>query len=81
MSPGNNHITQKSTDSSVTLPSENIFEPEKVRQRISKKEKDDSLFCLTGWPAHLLIPKGTKEGVKFVLFAMVSNDKQVIKLY
>lgn len=79
MSPGKNLITQKSSDSSVTLPSENIFEPDKVRERILKKEKVDSLFCLTGWPAHLLIPKGTKEGVRFILFAMITKDEKVIK--
>lgn len=39
---------------------------------------NNSAYCLTGWPAHLLIPKGTLEGAEFLLFAMVSKDAKVI---
>lgn len=64
----------------MTLPTENIFEPDKVRQKIIKNKQDSSLFCLSGWPAYLLLPKGTKEGVHFLLFAMISKDEKVRKL-
>lgn len=79
MRPGNNHITRKSSESSVTLPTENIFEPDKVRQKIAANGQDNSLFCLSGWPEYLLIPKGTKEGARFLLFAMISKDEKAIK--
>lgn len=76
--PGNNHIIRRSNESSVTIPSDNIFEPEVIRQKISSKSNTDkSSYCLSGWPAHLLIPKGTKEGANFLLFAMISKDNPV----
>lgn len=76
--PGANHIIRQSTDSSVTVPSENFFQPEVVREKIKKGDTNDSIYCLTGWPAHLLIPKGTPLGATYVLFAMVSRDDAVI---
>ena len=76
--PGNNHIVRRSTESSVTIPSKNIFEPDVIRQNIISKSNVNSSYCLSGWPAHLLIPKGTKEGAHFLLFAMISKDEPVI---
>ncbi|XP_055326682.1 phenoloxidase 2-like [Sitodiplosis mosellana] len=76
--PGKNHIIRRSTESSVTIPSKNIFEPDVIRQSITSKSNVDSSYCLSGWPAHLLIPKGTKEGANFLLFAMVSKDDPVV---
>lgn len=76
--PGNNHIIRRSNESSVTIPSDNIFEPEVIRQKISSKSNtENSSYCLSGWPAHLLIPKGTKQGANFLLFVMISKDNPV----
>ena len=30
-------------------------------------------FCGCGWPDHMLLPKGTPEGMRFDLFVMISN--------
>lgn len=77
--PGVNDIVRKSTDSSVTIPSENYFQPEAMIQKINENTANNSTYCLTGWPSHLLIPKGTLEGHEFLLFAMISKDDKVIK--
>lgn len=69
---------RNSTDSSVTIASSNYFEPEAMREQMKENTANNSAYCLTGWPAHLLIPKGTLEGAEFLLFAMVSKDAKVI---
>lgn len=75
--PGANNIVRQSSDSSVTIPSENYFQPEALSQKINENTATDSTYCLTGWPSHLLIPKGTPEGDEFLLFAMISKDDKV----
>lgn len=75
--PGVNAVVRKSTDSSVTIPSENYFHPEIMRENIKKNTTNNSTYCLTGWPSHLLIPIGTQQGAEFLLFAMVTKDDKV----
>lgn len=33
-------------------------------------------FCGCGWPQHMLLPKGSAEGIAFDIFAMVSDFEQ-----
>lgn len=75
--PGVNNVVRKSTDSSVTIPSGNYFQPEAMSQKIIENSANNSANCIAGWPSHLLIPKGTLEGDEFLLFAMVSKDDKV----
>lgn len=70
---GQNTITRKSVDSSVTIPFERTF-----RDLDLNRPKDgDALaqfnFCGCGWPQNMLIPKGTPEGYACQLFVMISN--------
>lgn len=68
--PGINDIIRRSDESSVTTPFENMFQPDKLRERADAKT---ALFCSCGWPEHMLIPRGTEIGKSFTLFAIVSN--------
>lgn len=70
---GLNTITRESTKSTVTVQTENIFQPEVVRKQCESKKQDPSTYITCGWPEYLLIPKGTSEGSEYILFAMVSN--------
>lgn len=78
--PGKNTITRRDDESSVTIPFERTFR----NLDFNRPEGGDALeqfnFCGCGWPAHMLIPKGTVEGLKCHLFVMISNyaDDKVI---
>lgn len=74
--PGNNDIKRLSDESEVTIPSKNYFEPDIVRQDIAL-DVDESSYCLSGWPSHLLVPMGMSTGANFLLFAMITDDKMV----
>ncbi|XP_055918390.1 uncharacterized protein LOC129950477 [Eupeodes corollae] len=74
LKPGQNTIKRRSSESSVTIPFERSF------RRIDTKnlpKGDDALaefrFCGCGWPEHMLLPKGTAEGLEFDLFVMISD--------
>lgn len=71
INPGQNTFKRRSSESSVTIPFERSF------RRIDTKLVGDELaqfrFCGCGWPEHMLLPKGTPEGVEFDLFAMISD--------
>lgn len=70
--PGQNTIIRESAQSSVTIPFERTF-----RDLSEKPTEGDALqeynFCGCGWPEHMLIPKGTPEGMPSQLFVMISN--------
>ncbi|XP_063833191.1 phenoloxidase subunit 2-like [Ostrinia nubilalis] len=72
--PGNNQIIRQSTESSVTIPFEQTF------RDLSRTGTDpgdpnnlEFNYCGCGWPQHMLLPKGTAAGAKYVLFVMLSN--------
>lgn len=73
MNPGSNRIERKSDESSVIISDQNIFQPDVIREKIMSKAADATPYCLNGWPSYLMIPKGNRQGAKFILFAMVSN--------
>lgn len=67
-----NNITRRSEDSSVTIPYQNTFRnigaaPTEAMSR-SRFE-----FCGCGWPQHMLLPKGSEQGVTYDVFVMVSD--------
>ncbi|XP_073947872.1 phenoloxidase subunit 1-like isoform X2 [Choristoneura fumiferana] len=72
--PGNNTIRHRSTESSVTIPYERTFRNQERRPGDpGSTEAAEFDFCGCGWPHHMLLPKGTAQGYKMVLFVMVSN--------
>lgn len=69
-----NTILRRSDESSVTIPFERTFRPVGAsHQPTESEELAEFQFCGCGWPQHLLIPKGTPEGMQFDLFVMVSD--------
>ena len=74
MNPGTNTIVRRAEQSSVTIPYERTF---RQLGRQNTPTEAGALaqfrFCGCGWPQHMLIPKGTPEGMVFELFVMISN--------
>ncbi|XP_065368855.1 phenoloxidase 2-like [Calliphora vicina] len=75
INPGVNTIRRRSTDSSVTIPYERTFQDKNVNDSSADAKTDKSEFncCACGWPQHMLLPKGSPEGMHFQLFVMISN--------
>ncbi|XP_058123431.1 uncharacterized protein LOC131294559 [Anopheles ziemanni] len=72
LTPGSNNLVRRSEQSSVTIPYERTFRPV-AQSNLNIPETEMFRFCNCGWPHHLLVPKGSAEGMKFDLFAMISN--------
>ncbi|XP_013143832.1 PREDICTED: phenoloxidase subunit 1-like [Papilio polytes] len=82
LAPGKNTIRRASIESSVTIPYERTFMDQNQRTGDpGTAEAAEFDFCGCGWPHHMLLPKGTKQGYPMILFAMVSNwaDDAVIQ--
>lgn len=73
MSPGENVITQASTQSSVTIPFERTFRNLELGRPTGGAALEQFNFCGCGWPQHMLLPKGTPEGYACQLFVMISD--------
>ncbi|XP_038106639.1 phenoloxidase 2 [Culex quinquefasciatus] len=73
LNPGSNDIVRRSEQSSVTIPYERTFRAAQLSGNAASPAEAAYRFCNCGWPHHLLLPKGTPEGLKFDLFAMISD--------
>ncbi|XP_053962923.1 phenoloxidase 2-like [Anastrepha ludens] len=74
LSPGQNTVRRRSSESSVTIPFEQTFRNvDKNRLGEDSPDELEFNFCGCGWPDHMLIPKGLPEGLCCELFVMVSN--------
>ncbi|XP_011494439.1 PREDICTED: phenoloxidase subunit 1-like [Ceratosolen solmsi marchali] len=72
---GQNIISRKSVESSLTIPFEATFR-NLDRNRPNEQDLqnfDNFNFCGCGWPQHMLVPKGTKQGYPMDMFVMISN--------
>ena len=81
---GTNEITRTSAQSSVMIPFNVTFRDlERVpntstEQGAADASRSNFVFCGCGWPDHMLVPKGTADGLPGILFVMVTdfeNDK------
>lgn len=70
---GQNTIVRQSTQSSVTIPFERSFRDLDQNRPTDAQGLAAFNFCGCGWPAHMLVPKGTPEGFPCHLFVMISN--------
>ncbi|XP_015524598.1 phenoloxidase 1 [Neodiprion lecontei] len=71
--PGNNTIERRSDESSVTIPFERTFRNLDENRPVGGDSLAQFNFCGCGWPQHMLIGKGSKEGFPVTLFVMVSD--------
>jgi len=77
---GDNHVTRKSTESSVTIPDIPSFEKlihdaDAAMAAGTELHLEDHVHQC-GMPNRMLLPKGTVEGMDFVLAAMVSDASE-----
>ncbi|KAF5296289.1 hypothetical protein FQR65_LT19835, partial [Abscondita terminalis] len=70
---GQNTITRRSDESSVTIPFERTFRNLEANRPQGGDALEQFNFCGCGWPQHLLICKGSVEGMRCHLFVMISN--------
>ncbi|EDS45573.1 phenoloxidase subunit 1 [Culex quinquefasciatus] len=74
LNPGLNKLTRRSDQSTVTVAYNRTFRQIKTAQDIPNKDDLERFrFCGCGWPDHMLLPKGTTQGMAFDLFVMVSD--------
>lgn len=72
--PGQNTVRRRSTESTITIPYETTFRNlDDNRPAAGTDAEAQFNFCGCGWPHHLLVPKGTPEGLTMQLFVMVTN--------
>ncbi|KAG5668816.1 hypothetical protein PVAND_016739 [Polypedilum vanderplanki] len=72
--PGQNTLKRRSIQSTLTIPYERTFR--NLDARPTGSGEDAYNFCGCGWPQHMLIPKGTPQGLPCVLFVMISDYEQ-----
>ena len=74
LNQGENKIVRRSDQSSVTIPYSRTFrQVGETNIPTSDAGKAEFRFCGCGWPQHMLLPKGSPEGMQFDIFVMVSN--------
>ncbi|XP_046607726.1 phenoloxidase 1-like [Neodiprion virginianus] len=71
--PGKNIIERRSDESSVTIPFERTFRNLDENRPVGGDSLAQFNFCGCGWPQHMLIGKGSREGFPVTLFVMVSD--------
>lgn len=76
MRAGSNTITRKSENSSLTVPFEQTFRSLDSIDLSSANSAENFVFCGCGWPQHMLLPKGTPEGLLSDLFVMITDNQQ-----
>lgn len=65
-----NIVRRKSVETPLTIDF-----PESLRE-LQSQTSTAMPYCGCGWPHHLLIPKGTREGLSLDLFAMVTDSEE-----
>ena len=60
----------------MTIPFERTFRNLDNSRPTGTADLEAYNFCGCGWPQHMLIPKGTGDGLRCQLFVMVSNYEQ-----
>lgn len=74
MRPGQNTISRRSVESTVTIPYEQTFRKIERTGLVEGSDQEAAYnICGCGWPQHMLIPKGMPGGMRFDLFAMISD--------
>ncbi|GLV34926.1 Prophenoloxidase 2 [Carabus blaptoides fortunei] len=68
---GQNVITRRSDESTVTIPFERTFRDLDTGRPTNNDAQFN--FCGCGWPQHMLIPRGAPDGFQCELFVMISN--------
>uniref|UniRef100_A0A2K6VB10 Tyrosinase copper-binding domain-containing protein n=1 Tax=Anopheles darlingi TaxID=43151 RepID=A0A2K6VB10_ANODA len=70
LNPGSNTIIRRSEQSSVAISYERTFSNIAAS---SQANNSGMQFCHCGWPSHMLLPKGTNDGLEYDFFIMISD--------
>ncbi|XP_053674090.1 uncharacterized protein LOC128724390 [Anopheles nili] len=73
LNAGANTIVRRSEQSSVTIPYERTFRNVAASSLTGNAAFQ---FCNCGWPNHMLLPKGSPDGLEYDFFIMVSDYTQ-----
>lgn len=75
LKPGLNQLVRSSKESSITSPEELTFRELETGRTIVPGTDDAAEFssCGCGWPQHLLLPRGTPQGMDYQLFFLISD--------
>nr|CCC55880.1 putative polyxenus lagurus prophenoloxidase [Polyxenus lagurus] len=77
IAPGWQTVTRLSDESNVTIPDYTNFTWFETNPELGTRPGGfRETFCGCGWPNHMLLPKGKPEGMKFILFAMLTDWNQ-----
>lgn len=71
MNTGRSVFQRRSDQSSVTVSFATTFRD--FNKAIPPGGREEFNYCGCGWPHHMLIPRGTPEGMEAELLIMVSN--------
>ncbi|GFR13051.1 hemocyanin F chain [Trichonephila clavata] len=74
LNPGLNNITRDSKESAVTAEGSTSYD-ELINGAESSTEEDHS-YCACGWPEYALVPSGSRRGMDFVLFVMLTDFEE-----
>lgn len=69
---GANTIERRSIESTLTVPFEQTFR-DLSNAPTEGEAQQNSNYCGCGWPDHVLIPRGNRDGLPCTLFVMVTN--------
>ncbi|KAJ1524517.1 hypothetical protein ONE63_011009 [Megalurothrips usitatus] len=73
LSQRSQNVERRSTMSSVTIPFERTFRNLDANRPQGGAQLEQFNFCGCGWPQHMLIPKGTAQGLPVQLFVMITD--------
>jgi hypothetical protein len=68
-------IARSDRDSSI-IRRPAILDPDKVEDITGGERPVDAIYCECGWPYHLLLPRGTQDGMPFKLLAIVTDGNK-----
>ncbi|KAK7080671.1 hypothetical protein SK128_004649 [Halocaridina rubra] len=74
LSPGNNHVIRKSSESSVTVPDVPHFQS-LIDYADGKSEEIPEHYSACGIPNRMLLPKGKENGMEFALILAVTDGE------
>lgn len=73
VNPGETVIRRQSEEASVTIPFKQSFGNIGLKPVTTGDDAENFNYCGCGWPNHMLLPRGTKEGSEYYVFVMISN--------
>lgn len=78
--PGESTLVREAEDSSVTVNFDKLFRSI-IKGKFNGLDPEETNFCSCGWPDYFLLPSGSLKGIKFDIFAMLSEEQEESSSY